>query len=87
VGGWGSWRWRWRPEGGGGRDGRMGGETERERVYLSPSRRILRRPTRDEFGVVVLQQVFVEAHVFFLGQDGVVGFHAIFLEELGITSK
>lgn len=63
----------------------MGGGEERERGYLCPSGRVLRRPTRDEFGVVVLQQVFVEAHVLFLGQDGVVGFHAIFLEELGIT--
>lgn len=55
--------------------------------YLSPSSRILRRPTGDEFGVVVLQQVLVQAHVLLLGQDGVVGFHAIFLEELGVSGS
>lgn len=34
---------------------------------------------------MVLQQVFVEAHVFFLRQDRVVGLHAVFLEERGIS--
>ena len=34
----------------------------------------------DELGVVVLDQVFVQAHVFIFGEDGVVGLEAVVLE-------
>lgn len=50
-------------------------------VYLSASSSILRCPASDEFGFIVLEQVVIEAHMLFLGQDGVVGFEAVFLEE------
>lgn len=50
-------------------------------MYLSASRGVLGRPTGDEFGVIVLEQVVVETHVFFLGQDSVIGFEAVFLKQ------
>lgn len=50
-------------------------------AYLSASRSILRRPASDEFGFVILEQVIIETHMFFLGEDGVVGFEAVFFEE------
>jgi len=51
------------------------------REYLSASCGILGGTAGDEFGIVVLEEVFVEGHVFFFGEDGVVGFDAVFLEE------
>lgn len=39
----------------------------------------------DEFGVAVLEQVFVEAHVLVFGEDGVVGLEAVVLEHGGIS--
>ena len=54
---------------------------KREREYLSASSGILGGTACDEFGIVVLEEVFIEGHVFFFGEDGVVGFDAVFLEE------
>lgn len=50
-------------------------------MYLSASSGVLGSPAGDDFGVIVLEQVVVETHVLFLGQDSVVGLEAIFLEE------
>lgn len=47
-------------------------------VYLSASSGVLSRPTGNEFGIIVLQQVVIETHMFFLREDGVVGFEAVF---------
>lgn len=47
-------------------------------MYLCSSSGVLCCSSGDEFGVVVLKEVFVEAHVLFFGEDGVVGFHAVF---------
>lgn len=35
----------------------------------------------DEFGVVVVEEVFVDGEVFFFGEDGVVRFEVVFFEE------
>lgn len=48
---------------------------------------VLGRAAGDELRVVVLDQVFVEAHVFFLGEDGVVGLEAVFLEHGFIAGR
>ena len=56
-------------------------------TYLSAAGRILGSTTSDEFSVVVLEQLLVEAHVLFLGQDGVVGLQAVLLEEGGIAAS
>ncbi len=40
----------------------------------------MRRTAGDELRVMVLKQVFVEAHVFIFGEDGVVGLEAVFFE-------
>ena len=52
---------------------------------MSASSGILGSTTRYEFGIVVLEEVFVEGHVFFFGKDGVVGFDAVLLEESFIS--
>ncbi len=39
----------------------------------------------DEFCGVVVQEIFIDAKVFFFGEDGVVGLEAVFLEEGGIA--
>lgn len=45
--------------------------------YLGTTSSVLSRASGDEFGVVVLEQVFIKIHVFFFGQDGIVGFETI----------
>ena len=55
------------------------------RVYLGAAGGVLGGAAGDEFGVAVLEQVFVEAHVFFFGEDGVVGLEAVFFEHGGIS--
>lgn len=47
---------------------------------------VLRGAAGDELGVVVVQQVLVDALVLLLGQNGVVGLEAVFLEE-GIVAE
>lgn len=48
---------------------------------------VLGRAACDEFGVVVLQQVFVEIHMFLLGQDRVVGFEPVFGKQSFIPAR
>ena len=52
---------------------------------MSAASGVLRSTASYEFGVVVLEEVFVEGHVFFFGEDGVVGFDAILFEESFIS--
>jgi len=52
---------------------------------LGASGRVLRRAAGDELCVVVLDQVVVQPEVFFLGEDGVVGFEPVFCEEFFVT--
>lgn len=48
---------------------------------------VLRSASGDEDGLVVLDQVLIETHVFLrIGEDGVVGLEAVLLEELLITA-
>ena len=47
---------------------------------LGPASGVLGCTAGDELRVVVLDQVFVEAHVFFFGEDGIIGLEAVFLE-------
>lgn len=35
----------------------------------------------NQFGIVVLQQFLIEAHVLFLGQDGIVGLEVVLLQK------
>jgi hypothetical protein len=37
--------------------------------------------TGDQFGVVVLEEILIEAHVFLLGEDGVVGVDLVLLQK------
>jgi hypothetical protein len=39
----------------------------------------------DQFGGVIVQEVFVDSEVLFFGENGVVGLEAILFEELGIA--
>ena len=69
------------------RRGRWGlGKGKEGRGYLCSTSGILRRTACDEFCVVVLEQVLVEAHVFFFGENGVVGLEAVFGEGGFITT-
>jgi hypothetical protein len=42
---------------------------------------ILSSSSGDQLGRVVVQEVFVDSEVFFLSEDGIIGFEAVFLEE------
>ena len=61
-------------------------ERERERrggrngTYLSASGRVLRCSSGDELRSSIRKQVLVETHVLVLGEDGIIGFEAIFLQ-------
>lgn len=48
------------------------------RMYLGTTSSVLSSTSGDEFGIVVLEKVFIEVHVFLFGQDGIVGFETIF---------
>lgn len=50
------------------------------RRYLGTTSSVLSSAPGDEFGIVVLKQVFIEVHVFLFGQDGIVGLETIFGE-------
>lgn len=50
------------------------------RRYLGTTSGVLSSAPGDEFGIVVLKQVFIEVHVFLFGQDGIVGLETIFGE-------
>lgn len=56
-------------------------------MYLGASGGVLGGAAGDEFGVAVLQQVFVEAHVLLFGEDGVVGLDAVALEHGFISDR
>lgn len=62
-----------------------GGGTKRGGVYLCATRGVLRSSAGYELCVVVLEQVFVEAHVLVFGEYGVVGFEAVFREHRFIS--
>lgn len=66
--------WEWVGMGGGRARRGMG------KGYLGAAGGVLGGAAGDEFGVAVLEQVFVEGHVFFFGEDGVVGFEAVVRE-------
>ena len=53
---------------------------EGEGVYLGAAGGVLSGAAGDDLGVAVLEQVVVEAHVFFFGEDGVVGLKAVVFE-------
>ena len=53
--------------------------------YLCTTGRILRGSSGYEFCIVVLEQVFVQGHVFFFGENGVVGLQAVPGEHLLIA--
>ena len=55
----------------------MDGKGQRVR-YLCATGRVLRGSAGYEFCVVVLEQVFIQGHVFFFGENGVVGLQAVF---------
>lgn len=46
--------------------------------YLGTTSSVLSSASGDEFGVVVLEKVFIKVHVFFFSQDSIVGFETIF---------
>lgn len=46
--------------------------------YLGTTSGVLSSAAGDEFGIVVLEKVFIELHVFLFGQDGIVGFETVF---------
>jgi hypothetical protein len=48
---------------------------------LGAARRVLGRAAGDQFGIVVVEQVLEDVLVLGLGQDGVVGLKAVFLEQ------
>ena len=56
------------------------GWEERGGTHLGSASGVLGCAAGDEFGVVVLDQIFVEAHVLFFREDGVVGLEPVFLE-------
>ena len=61
-------------------EGRHRGE-----IYLCATGSVLRSSAGYELCVVVLEQVFVEAHVLVFGEYGVVGFEAVFGEHCFIS--
>ena len=71
---WRGVRWRLGLEGGG-------------PYYLGSTSGVLRGTAGDQLGVAVVEQVVEDAHVFLLGEDGVVGFEAVFLEHGGVAER
>lgn len=55
-------------------------------MYLCTAGGVLRGAACDELRAVVLEQVFVEGHVLFFGEDGVVGLEAV-LGEHGLITR
>lgn len=53
--------------------------------YLCTSSSVLRSTTGYELCAVVHEQVFVEAHVLFFGEYGVVGLETVFLKHCFIA--
>lgn len=67
--------------------GRGGGGAGGGRKYLGTTSSVLCSTACYELCVVVLQQVFVEAHVLFLGEYGVVGLETVFGEHRFIAGQ
>jgi hypothetical protein len=55
--------------------------------HLSTTGSVLGSTTSDQFRIAVLDEVFVEAHVLLFGEDGIVGFYAVFLEHRLISTS
>lgn len=73
--------WSVKSGGGGGTDWEGYGKGQKGRKeYLSASSGVLRGTAGDELGVVVLEKVFVEGHVFLLGENSVIGLDVVLLE-------
>ena len=68
----------------GDRDGRDG---MRRKEYLCTTSSVLRSTAGYELCVVVLEQVFVEAHVFVFGKNGIVGLETVFREHCFIAGQ
>ena len=69
---------------------RWGKGREREGTrekYLCATGSVLRSTTGYELCVMVLDQVFVEAHVLFFGENGVVGLKTVFGEHCFIARE
>lgn len=49
-------------------------------VYLSTTSGVLGGSTGNQFGIVVVEEFFVEAHVLLLCENGIIGLEPIFLE-------
>lgn len=60
-------------------------KTNKNAAYLSTSRSVLGSTAGDQLGVAVLEQVLVQSHVLFLGEDGIVGLDVVLLQH-GIIS-
>ena len=54
-------------------------------THLCAASGVLRGPTGDEDGIVVLDQVVVEPEMLLLGENGIVGFQAVLLKQLLIS--
>jgi hypothetical protein len=52
---------------------------------LSSAGGILGAASRDEFGGVVVQEVVIDAEVLLFGEDGIIGFEVVFLEQGCVT--
>lgn len=57
----------------------------RSGTYLGSASGVLGCAASNELCVVVLDEVLVEAHVLFFGEDGVVGLEPVFLEHTFIS--
>lgn len=53
--------------------------------YLCAASRVLRCTASNEHGIVVFDQIIVKTEVLLFGQDGVVGFETVLLEQLLIS--
>lgn len=49
-------------------------------VYLSTTSGVLGCSTSDKFGIVVVEEFVVEAHVLLLGENRIIGLEPVFLE-------
>lgn len=62
-----------------------GGRKGKREKYLCTTGSVLRCTASYELCVVVLEQVFVEAHVLFFGEYGVIGLETVFGEHCFIA--
>lgn len=62
------------------------GGSRGDTAYLGTTSGVLRGSARNELCIVILDQVFVEAHVLVFGEDGVVGLKAILAQHSIISA-